>query len=175
MNVNIPQTPHLYATTKINVTTSSDDAMQWTLTSPPPYPDLFATTKINVTTSSDDAMQWTLTSPHLYASILQRETHGSCVLRGTSSLAPINTSICHINVYMYISLSLSLHCLQINDLAWFARLGLGLVDVVQGIFLIIYSFKKLAEAWWVRLSCAVFGRSCGPGRLSSGARWRCPI
>jgi len=50
---------------------------------------------------------------------------------------------------MYISLSLSLslplHCLQINDLAWFARLGLGLVDVVQGI-LIIYSFKKLAEA-----------------------------
>ena len=52
-------------------------------------------------------------------------------------------------VYMYIctslSLSLPLHCLQINDLAWFARLGLGLVDVVQGI-LIIYSFKKLAEA-----------------------------
>ena len=58
-------------------------------------------------------------------------------------LAPIYTSIC---IYMYISLSLSLHCLQINDLAWFARLGLGLVDVVQGIFLIIYSFKKLAEA-----------------------------
>ena len=167
MNVNIPPNPHLYATTKITVTTSSDDAMQWTLTSPPPYPDLFATTKINVTTSSDDAMQWTLTSPHLYASILQRETHGSCA-------SPLYIRL-YVYIYMYISLSLSLHCLQINDLAWFARLGLGLVDVVQGIFLIIYSFKKLAEAWWVRLSCAVFGRSCGPGRLSSGARWRCPI
>ena len=34
MNVNIA-TPHLFATTKINATRSSDDAMQWTLTCPP--------------------------------------------------------------------------------------------------------------------------------------------
>ena len=35
MNVNIPPPP-LYATTKINVTTSFGDTMPWTLTSPPP-------------------------------------------------------------------------------------------------------------------------------------------
>ena len=130
MNVNIPPPPHLYATPIFNVTTSSDDAMQWTLTSLH-SPHLYATPIFNVTTSSDDAMQWTLTSPppppicmqerqnmHIY--IYRRKTEGSYAFRGTPSLSPlyryvyiythviyiyIYTHVIYIYIYMHIGLS----------------------------------------------------------------------